>query len=138
MEKVKYRYDSEECKEELVTLFSANENLIKLRVLGYIKKDTLFLLHYIDAKIGESEIIGEIELNQLSEMDFLKKDRVILMDVIIDCNRVPKVFLPLKIRYLRNPDLQLKGDRLKDLAESMHKAILESYPFKEYDPAHHC
>ena len=131
MEKVKYHSNSNELKEELSSLISSCGILLKLRALGYIKDDSLCLYHYPDAMIGDSGIIAQIELNELSEMDFLKKNCLILMDVFIDYNQVPRLFYPLKIRYLKDPETQLKGDKLKEIAVSMHNAIPENYPYRE-------
>jgi len=131
MEKVKYHLNSNELKEELTSLISSCGILLKLRGLGYINNDKLYLYHYLGAMIGDPVVIAQIELNELSEMDFLKKNCLILMDVFIDYNQVPKLFYPLNIKYCKDPETQLKGGKLKEIAVSMHNAIPENYPYRE-------
>lgn len=107
-------------------------SLIKLRVLGYIKNDILYIHNYQDAINGKTDILGEVELDQISKMDFLSGENIlVLMDVFIDSNRVPRMFLPLRVVRNFNHDTDLESNKLKITAKRMHKNIIGGYPFKE-------
>jgi len=131
MRKYRFKHDPTVPNRPFVNHPPATGNLIKIRSLVYVSDEDLLLWNYIDVKIGQNEPYARFDLVQLPGLEFLKKDFLLLMEVLLDRNHQLYAFIPLNRKFIIDPEIQLRGNRFTEIAEKLHDEIADNYPFKE-------